>query len=106
MRSGHVNAFMKVFNDLFNILKNGSLTGYFSLPHKAKCSKICGIPLSFDGKVFSITPKTLLVSLDAKWWYVNCNSLCLKVFNSILKSGKEFLATYVKAGWEYPYFKI
>ena len=43
-----VKAFMKVAKVLFNILKNGSLTGYFLLPHKEVCSRICVTPvLSF-----------------------------------------------------------
>ena len=34
-----VKAFIKVAKDLFNILKKGSLQGYFSEPHSAVCSR-------------------------------------------------------------------
>jgi len=46
-----VNAFMKVDSDLFNILKNGSLQGYFWEPHNTVCSRICGTPVLSIGVV-------------------------------------------------------
>jgi len=43
-----VKAFIKVAKVLFNILKKGSLTGYFLLPHKDVCSRMWVTPvLSF-----------------------------------------------------------
>lgn len=46
-----VNAFIKVDSDLFNILKKGSLQGYFWEPHNTVCSRICGTPVLSIGVV-------------------------------------------------------
>ena len=48
---------MNVFKDLFNMLKNGSLTGYFSEPHNVTCSKICATPVESVGIVLKVTLK-------------------------------------------------
>lgn len=46
-----VNAFIKVESDLFNILKKGSLQGYFWEPQSTVCSRICGTPVLSIGVV-------------------------------------------------------
>ena len=48
---------MKVDNERFNILKNGSRTGYFSDPHKTVCSSMCGTPVLSNGVVRNATLK-------------------------------------------------
>lgn len=50
-----VKAFMNVDSDLVNILKKGSLTGNFSEPHSAVCSRMCGTPVSSRGVVRKAT---------------------------------------------------
>ena len=58
---------MKVFSDLRNIIKNGSLTGYFFEPHSAVCSRMCAMPVESSGTVLNATMKTFSSFLDSKW---------------------------------------
>ena len=46
---------MKVESDLFNILKKGSLHGYFREPHRTVCSRTCGTPVLSMGVVRNCT---------------------------------------------------
>jgi len=48
------------------MLKNGSLTGYFLLPHKDTCSKICGTPLELSERVQNMIPMALFISSLSK----------------------------------------
>lgn len=50
-----VKAFIKVDNDLFNILKKGSLHGYFWEPQRTVCSRTCGTPVLSIGVVRNCT---------------------------------------------------
>ena len=36
--------------------------GYFLLPQSTECSRMCGIPVEFDGGVRNVTPKDLFSS--------------------------------------------
>ena len=63
-----VHAFMKVDKDLFNILKNGSLHGYFFEPHSVVCSRMCGTPVLSIGVVRNVTlqNKTCIIAVIVK----------------------------------------
>lgn len=52
-----VKAFMKVERDRLSILKNGSLTGYLSEPHRTVCSRIWEMPVLSIGVVLNPTLK-------------------------------------------------
>lgn len=52
-----VKAFMKVERDRLSILKNGSLTGYLSEPHRTVCSRIWETPVLSIGVVLNPTLK-------------------------------------------------
>lgn len=45
---------MYVFKLRFSMLKNGSRTGYFSLPHNTVCSKMCATPVESVGVVLNV----------------------------------------------------
>ena len=49
VQSELVKAFMKVLSERRNIIKKGSRTGYFSLPHKTVCSRIWATPVESLG---------------------------------------------------------
>ena len=55
MKSLAVIAFMNVLNDRRSMLKNGSLTGNFSLPHNTVCSNTCATPVESRGVVRNAT---------------------------------------------------
>ena len=67
VQSELVKAFIKVFSDRRIIIKNGSRTGYFSLPHRAVCSRIWATPVESLGTVLSATKNTFSV-LSAVIW--------------------------------------
>ena len=52
-------ALRKVFMLLFISSTKGSLTGYFSLPHKVVCSRIWNTPVSSEGRVLKAMAKSL-----------------------------------------------
>lgn len=50
---------MYVFKLRFSMLKNGSRTGYFSLPHNTVCSKMCATPVESVGVVLKVVLRTV-----------------------------------------------
>ena len=58
---------MKVFSERRIIMKKGSRTGYFSLPHSAVCSRIWATPVESLGTVRSATRKTFSALSLCRW---------------------------------------
>lgn len=54
-----VHAFMYVFKLRFNMLKKGSRTGYFSLPHNTVCSRMWATPVESVGVVLNVVLQTV-----------------------------------------------
>jgi hypothetical protein len=80
-----VQAFINVLNDLFNIEKNGSLTGYFFDPHNVTCSRICATPVESVGIVLNVTLEMLKKRFDACY-----KSIILKSTIKLIKKANKF----------------